>query len=86
MAMQLKAFHVDDMTIFAAEDAAQAAALYLEETGEVCDAPDYPQELTDEELDREIAEFDANERRTGRTTTIRSWLPDAKRGFLAGTE
>jgi hypothetical protein len=70
----LKAFHVDDETIYAALDADQASVLYMEDTGAECDAPDYPRELTDAELDVEVPELDSGERHTGRTTCVRAFL------------
>lgn len=82
---QLKVYHVDEVTLFAAYSAEQAAELYEEWTG---DAPGdgYPDEATDEFLDKEIPEFDENECQTGEMTTIRSWLSDAEPGFLASSE
>lgn len=85
MADQLKVFHVDEVTLFAAYSADQAAMLYEEWTG---DGPSdgYPDEAADEFLDKEIPEFDENECQTGNMTTIRSWLVDAEPGFLASSE
>lgn len=80
----LKAFHVDDMTIWAAENAEQASASYREWTGEGC-IDDYPQELTDAELDAPQQERDENEAPTGEMTSIRAWLAElSEPGFLAG--
>lgn len=80
----LKAFHVSDEELWCADSAEEAAADYLEETGEQC-ADGYPRELTDAELDAEQPEFDENECRTGGTTSARQWLAETTApGFLAG--
>jgi hypothetical protein len=82
----MNAYHVDDMTIFAAESAEQAAQLYEAETGEPCEAGEYPRQLTDSELDRPQLDRDEDERPTGATTTIRSWLAaQAEPGFLCAS-
>lgn len=84
---KLKAFQYED-DIFAATDRTQAYRFALELAGG--DPDDVPfdekdfYELTDEQLDREIIEFDSNECETGDTTTIRSWLATAEPGWLAG--
>jgi hypothetical protein len=80
----LKAFHVSDEELWCADSAEEAAADYLEETGEQC-ADGYPCELTDEELDAEQPEFDENECQTGGKTSARKWLAEMTApGFLAG--
>jgi hypothetical protein len=81
----LKAFHVSEEELWCAETAEQAAANYLEKTGEGC-LDDYPQELTDAELDAEYPEFDENECQTGGKTSVRQWLAEMTApGFLGGT-
>lgn len=70
----LRAFHVDDETIYAALDAEQAAVLYEQDTGASCEDPDYPRELTPAELDAAIPELDENERMTGQETSLRAIL------------
>jgi hypothetical protein len=82
MSDQLKVFHVDDTTLFAARDTEHAVELYTEWCGEPPDM-NYVREASDEYVDREIPEFDENEAPTGRMTTIRSWLVGAEPGFLA---
>lgn len=52
MPLQLKAFHVSEEELWAAETAEQAAADYENETGSAC-GDGYPQELTDADLDAE---------------------------------
>ena len=85
MADQLKAFHVDETTLFAAMSAEQAAELFADWIGDEVDVA-LVEEATDAFLDKEIPEFDENERQTGRMTTVRSWLADAEPGFLASSE
>ena len=80
----LKAFYVSDEELWCADSAEEAAADYLEETGEPCE-DGYPRELTDFELDAEQPEFDENERQTGGKTSVRQMLAEmSTRGFLAG--
>lgn len=83
--MKLKAFHCDDMCIYAAKDINHAVKLYQDDTGEKPDIG-YPSELTDEELDAEHDGFDVNERPTGKKTSVREWLKTATAGYLAGSE
>jgi hypothetical protein len=81
----MNAYHVDDMTIVAAESAEQAAQLYEAETGEPCEPGEYPRQPTDSELDRPQLDRDEDER-PGATTTIRSWLAaQAEPGFLCAS-
>jgi len=70
----MKAFHVDDETIYAAPSAEDAARQYESDTGAACEAEDYPRELTDAELDASIPEMDEHERLTGESTTLRACL------------
>ncbi|NMW26248.1 hypothetical protein HFP05_18330 [Rhodanobacter denitrificans] len=83
----LKAYYCDDMDLYAAESAEQAAQVYEEHTN---DRPDegYPRELTDAELDAPQPEFDENEERTGGTTSIRQMLAEHgdEPGWLAGRD
>lgn len=82
--MHLKAFYVDEETIYAALDAEQAAVLYEQDTGIACDENEYPREVTKDELDAERPALDEDERLTGATTTLRSWLRGATApGLLA---
>lgn len=83
----LKAFYVNDEELWCANSAEEAAADYLEETGEHCE-DGYPRELTDAELDAEQPEFDENEERTGGTTSVRKMLEEHgdEPGWLAGSE
>lgn len=74
---KLKAFYVDDGTIYAAQDAFQAAVLYEQDTGLPCEEPEFPKELTASELDAPIPELDDDERLTGRSTSLRTWLTDS---------
>lgn len=69
----LKAFHVSDSEIFVADSLDEAARLHFENCGEPCE-DDYPDELSDAELDREYPEYDEDERPTGNKTTIRKML------------
>lgn len=88
MSKKLKAFRVDDTDLYAAEDAAQADALYFETTGEHCEAPDYPREMTDEDLDKPLPESDENDNVIpGEMTSVREFLSahGDEPGFLAGT-
>lgn len=87
MASQLKAFQCNDTELFAATDAKQAAELYEAYTGDPVE-DGYPQELTDAELDAPQPEFDENEQRTGRTTSVRQFLAEHgdEPGWLAGSE
>ena len=85
-APSLRAFHVDDETIYAAFSSAEAARLYLADTGEACEPGEYPKELTSVELDQPRTEFDEDERATGSTSSIRAWLAAQERpGFLCGS-
>lgn len=81
----MKAFQVDDETIFAANDASHAAQLYQDWCGDPC-SDGYPAELTDEQLDHRHPAFDADERPIkGETESAREWLAAATEpGFLAG--
>lgn len=84
MSNELKVFHVDDMTLFAAFTHEQAAELYTEWCGEPL-SPEHVVEADDDYLDAEIPEFNDCGGKTGRMTSIRSWLTDAVPGFLAST-
>lgn len=82
----LKAFQMDDMTWYSANSAEEAVAVYKADTGEDVD-DGYPTEVTDAQLDQEIPEYDENEERTGRMTTMRAFLDEATGpGFLATSE
>lgn len=85
MADQLKVYHVDETTLFAARSAEHAAELFAEWTGDDVDVASV-EEASNEFLDKPIPEFDENEMPTGRTTTVRSWLKDAEPGFLAASD
>lgn len=81
----LKAFHVSDEELWAAETAEQAAADYEHETGEKCE-DGYPHELTVAELNAEQPEFDEDENETGGKTSVQQMLLEmAEPGFLAAT-
>lgn len=84
----MKAFQIDDYTWYAAETAEQAAQAYKADTGEDVDTEDgYPSEVSDQRLDAEIPEYDENEQRTGRMTSMRAFLDQtAGPGFLASSE
>ena len=89
MSNQLKAFHVDDCEIYAANSAEEADSLYFDMVGEHCEAPEYPRELTDKELDKPLPAFDENEEPIpGEMTSVRKFLADHGDipGFLAGTQ
>ena len=81
----MHAYEMDDEpTIYAADSAWDAARGYVADSGERLEAG-YPRLLTPAELDREMPDFDEDERPTGETTTIRRMLEDAKGpGYLCG--
>jgi hypothetical protein len=81
----MKAYEMDDEpTIYAADSAMVASALYTLESGERLE-DGYPRELTDAELDAERPDYDEDERPTGEATTIRRWLEAATEpGYLCG--
>ncbi len=81
----MKAYEMDDEpTIYAAHDDVAAAMIYILDGGEE-PQEGYPRELTAEELDKEIPDYDEDERPTGETTTIRRMLELATEpGFLCG--
>lgn len=83
----LKAFMMDDYgTLYAAENAEQAARLYVEDAGEAIELEEV-RELTDAELDAEQPETDENEQPTGGLTSVRQWLKEmSEAGFLAGRD
>lgn len=82
---RLRAYWVDDDSIYAAETAEHAAALCLADTGEACEAP-FPELISEAELDAPRPDFDEDERPTGTSTTIRAWLlATTKPGWLAGS-
>jgi len=84
MDSKLKAFQVDDYTIYAGETAEAAADAFAEDTGEMVNMADV-RELSDAELDDEFPECDENEAPTGQMTTMRAYLDEAtEAGFLAG--
>lgn len=70
----MKAFHVDDETMYAAIDAEQAAVLYEKDTGAACEGPDYPRELLDAELAAVVPVREEDECLTGADTTLRDIL------------
>lgn len=81
----MKAFWMDEETVWAADTLDDAKIDYATETGEVADE-DFVRELSDEELDRLIPETDEDERPTGAMTTLRRYLDEMKvPGFLACT-
>lgn len=84
----MKAFQMDDYTWYAAETAEQAVQAYKDDTGEdVITEDGYPSEVSDTRLDAEIPEYDENEERTGRMTSMRVFLEEATGpGFLASSE
>lgn len=83
----LKAFHCDDLDIYAAHDADEAKSLWRAMVGGDMDMADgYPKELTDAELDQPQPEFDENEQRTGEWTSVRDFLNQATEpGWLCGS-
>lgn len=75
----LKAFRMEpgeEAPVYAATDADEAARTFFSDDG-IQVAPGFPEEITDEELDAEIPEFDENECLTGRVTSIRKILAEA---------
>lgn len=82
----LKVFRCGEYDWYAAENAEQAARLYLEQIGD--ELEELPDELTDEELDKEFPEFDEDESPTGGMTTFRKMLAEhgTEPGWLCGTE
>lgn len=74
---KLAVYQVDDETFYAAIDAEQAAVLYEQDTGVACDESEYPRELSCAELDAALPELDGNERPTGGSTSLRSYLLEA---------
>lgn len=84
--VSLKAFYVDEGTIYAAVDAEQAAVLFEQDTGVACDEPDYPREIGANELEAAVPDFDEDERPTGSSSCIRAWLLEATApGMLAAS-
>jgi hypothetical protein len=82
----MKIYAMDDETWYSAESIQEATRLYMDSMGDGHEFDDgYPRELTDAEYDKEIPDFDEDERPTGQMTTPRAWLADAQPGFLAGT-
>lgn len=80
----LRAFWVDDETVYAALDAEQAAVLYEQDAGIACEEPGYPRELNQVELDEPIPAIDDDERPTGDTTSVRRALEAAREpGMIA---
>ena len=74
----------DEAEVYAAHSCNDAIASYLIATGEM-PAEGFPVALTDTELDREYQEMDENEKLTGNTTTIRTYLAEATHsGYLCG--
>lgn len=87
MNSELKVFRCTENDWYAATDAEQAALLLYNETGE--DPEDgYPEELSDEELDAPIPEFDEDENETGDMTSLRQILAEhgSRPGWLAGSD
>lgn len=81
----LKAFECGE-DLYAAENAAQALELIRKDSGDYEIEPFEIHQLSDEELDRLIPDFDENENPTGGQTCIRKWLEDMNEpGWLAGT-
>jgi hypothetical protein len=82
----LKAFYVDDMpTIYAAATSEEAARLYQDDHCTPCE-DDYPREVSEDELDKAIPDYDHNEQPTGEMTSMRAWLEEATPGFLCGAD
>lgn len=81
----MKAFWMDDENeIYAADTPEEATAFYAADCGEPPD-DGYPRELTDAELDADRADYDEDEKPTGKMTTVRRWLEEATEpGYLAG--
>lgn len=81
----MKAFQMDDETIYAGNSAEEATASYLDDTGELELEDGYPRELTDDELDAPMPETDEDERPTGARTSMRAYLNEmTEPGYLAG--
>ena len=84
----LKAYACDDIDLYAAESAEQAAKLYEEITGEPPD-DSYPTELADADLDKRYPAFDEDENQIeGKTISVREMLVEHgdKPGLLASSE
>lgn len=84
----MKAFHIDDETIYAGATADEAVAAYLADVGEDAEFIEdgYPREVTDAELDAPTPEIDEDERPTGAMTSMRAYLNEmTEAGYLAGT-
>jgi hypothetical protein len=69
----MKAFHVREYEIWAAESPEEVKEAYFKEHGEPVHDDDFC-ELTDEELDRPFPEMNEDEVPTGRMTTLRRYL------------
>lgn len=85
----LKAFHVGDMDIYAAESAEHALQLANEQHGGDSDTFDLSDvsDVSEDYMDKEFPEFDENELPTGGVSTIRQWLLETVTpGWLCGTE
>lgn len=82
----LKAFHMSDNEIYAAETIEDAVKQYHHDTGVMPEMDDV-YELSDAELDDEFPETDEDERPTGRMTTIRTFLDQmTEPGWLCGSD
>ncbi len=80
----LRAFYVDEDTIYAATSADEARQLFEHETGVICDVECFPKELTARELDARRPDFDADDRPTGTDFTVRALLAShGEAGLLA---
>lgn len=80
----LKAFWVDEETVYAALDAEQASVLYEHDAGIACEEPDFPRELSQAELDESVPALDDDERPTGASTRVRRALEAAREpGMIA---
>lgn len=86
MSHELKAFQCSDCDWYAAKDATHASDLHFDLCGELPEDP-YPVEVSDEELDREVPDFNEDGEPTGEMTTMRRWLAEIEGpGWLCGTE
>lgn len=87
MSKELKAYQCDDLDVYAAESAEQAAKLYEEMVGELLE-DGYPHELSEAALDVQYPEFDENEARTGAMTSIWQMLAEhgSEPGWLCGSD
>lgn len=80
---KLNAYRVDDDDYYAAHNEEEASRLAALDWGV---RPSVTEQLTDAELDREVDEYDEDEKPTGRKTTLRVYLNEmTEPGWLAGS-